>query len=65
LIAANETDRISVKRIGAGGAAGGRDAVIMRREPDGIDPSAREEAGAIGIGIPTEHDLVQQINSHE
>src|ERR1039457_3924793 len=65
LIAADEMDRISVKRIGAGGAAGFRDAVIMRREPDGIDPSAREEAGAIGIGIPTEHDLVQQINSHE
>ena len=65
LIAADETDRISVKRIGAGGAAGGRDTVFRRREPDGIDPSAREEAGAIGIGIPTEHDLVQQINSHE
>jgi hypothetical protein len=65
LIAADEPDRISVKRIGAGGAAGGREAIVMRREPYGIDPSAGEEAGAIGIGIPTEHDLVQQINSHE
>ena len=65
LIAAGETDRISFKRFGARRAAGGRDVVFPCRKPDGIDPSTREEAGAIGIGIPTEHDLVQQINSHE